>query len=492
MILVLSIASSVSVSGGDVAPRIVDGTQVPESTFPTVGRVKIVESLGDFDEVSMSTGTLIAPSFVITAAHSVRSAQFGRLFTDPKNITFTLGGVDYAVTRYFVHPTEQNGIIINQEGFLDISILQLATAVPGVTPSPIMRQPPTVGSQMIIAGYGLTGSGLKGFDPKHQTFPPQGSIQFGQAPLETLTPTLIEWTFKQVAPPNNESDTAPGDSGGPAFIVVGGQNVLVGVTSGGNSPTSAFGDQPFDTRVDIATDWIDSIISGKSEFTSPPTATPPAAKAKTLITFTAAAGTDQIAWDFGDGSNSPAGAGTAKHAYIASGTYLVAATAISSNGNTATQTLSITIGDFLGHAAGDIVSGLKLPKKQFTIPSAAGLNARRTPGSSTTITFFHPDFVSTFLDFNKSVVRILIANQELFSIVNNTEIFRNTKFKVNTTKGTITFSSKQESVGPVFADAVGTQSGPVKIPVTLSVNGVLYSDIFTFNVVAKGSKVTGK
>src|SRR5262249_19212817 len=132
-----------------------DGTQVAESTFPNVGRVKVVESLGAFDEVSMSTGTLIAPGFVITAAHSVRSSQFGKLFTDPKNITFNLGGTDYPIAKYFVHPTEQNGIIINKEGFLDISILQLATPVAGVTPSPIMRTPPAVGSQMIIAGYGL-------------------------------------------------------------------------------------------------------------------------------------------------------------------------------------------------------------------------------------------------------------------------------------------------------------------------------------------------
>src|SRR5579862_1958656 len=87
----------ISAFSADAKPRIIDGTQVAESTFPTVGKVTVVESLGNFEEVSTSSGTLIAPGFVITAAHSVRSALFGQLFTDPKNITFTLGGVDYTV-----------------------------------------------------------------------------------------------------------------------------------------------------------------------------------------------------------------------------------------------------------------------------------------------------------------------------------------------------------------------------------------------------------
>lgn len=475
----------------EAVPRIIDGTEVPEATFPSVGRVKIVESLGNFDEVSTSTGTLIAPSFVITAGHSVRSSLFGKLFTDPKNITFNLGGTDYAVTKYFVHPTEQNGIIINQEGFLDISILQLAQPVPNITPSTILRQPPVQGTTMIIAGYGLTGSGLKGFDPKHETFPPKGSIQFGQAPLETLTPTLIKWNFKPTTPAI--SDTAPGDSGGPAFIVVNGDNVLAGVTSGGNNPTSAFGDQPFDTRVDIATDWIDSIVNGTPDFTSPPTATPPAAGPDQSVTFSAAAGTNSIAWDFGDGSTSPAGGGTALHAFSVAGTYLVAATAITTNGNiVATESLSITIGAFRNHSAGDVVSGLQLIKKQFTIPSAAGLDAKKVPSSSIALTFVHPDFLASFSDFDKAVIRILIANQELFSIVNNTEFFRKTKFKVDTKKGAISFSTKKDSSGAVFANAIGSQTGGVKIPITLSINGVIYSGVYTFNVTSRGTRVTGK
>lgn len=480
--------------GQDTVPRIIDGVAVPESSFPSVGHVKIVENLGNFQEVSQSTGTLIAPGFVLTAAHSVRSTIFGKLFTDPRNITFTIGGTDYAVTSYFVHPTEQNGIVINHEGFLDLSILQLAQPVTTIAPSSILRHPPAQGSELILAGFGLIGSGAKGFNPRNEMFPPAGTIETGQAPLEILTPTLIQWNFKPVPPPNNESNTAPGDSGGPAFIAFNGINVVVGVTSGGTNPTSAFGDQPFDTRVDIATDWIDSIVNGRPDFTSFPTAVPPSAAPNQSVAFTAAAGSASISWDFGDGTTSPAGDGSAMHSFAAAGTYLVAATALTTNGNTSVETLTIAIGAFGPHAAGDSVAGTKLTRKQFSIPSPAGIDSKKSPNSSVALTFVHPDFAASFLDFNKAAIRILVGNQELISLNYNVDFFQGIKLKVDEKKGAIIFTNKLPSAGPVIADALGSLNGAasVEIPIILSVNGVLYPGLYPFAVVEKGTRVTGK
>jgi hypothetical protein len=484
------VLSFVSALAGEAVPRIIDGTQVPESTFPNVCQVTVMEPLGNFVEVSSSTGILIAPNFVITAAHSVRAALFGRLFTDPKNITVTIGGADHAVTKYFVHPSQQNGIIINHEGFLDISILQLSQPVTGITPAPIQRTPPVQGSQLTLVGFGLTGTGAKGFNPKNEQFPAKGSVETGTAPVEILTPTLIKWNFQPENPPI--SDTAPGDSGGPAFISTAGQNVLAGITSGGNNPTSAFGDQAFDTRVDIATNWIDTIINGTPDFDMLPVASPTGTAPNQSITFAASAGSSVISWDFGDGNTSPAGGGTVMHSFSAPGTYLVAASAMSSNGNVSTDSVTVTVGSFLNHAAGDIVTGMSMSKKSFSIPSPTGIDSKKSPKTSINFTFVHPDFTSaTALD--KAAIRILVANQELISFINNVEIFQGTNFKVNTKKGTLTFTSKLDSSAPVIADALGAPiNGPAKIPITVSINGVLYSGTFTFLVSSKGTKVTGK
>src|SRR5206468_2811748 len=68
-----------------------------------------------------------------------------------------------------------------------------------------------------------------------------------------------------------ESNTAPGDSGGPAYLHVNGTYYVAGVTSGGDRDDSAIGDHSFDTRVDAYAAWIDSIVGT----TTPPPPPPP-------------------------------------------------------------------------------------------------------------------------------------------------------------------------------------------------------------------------
>ncbi len=66
--------------------RIIDGTLVPESQFPTVGRI------GSNGEADSCTGTLIAPRFVLLAAHCVNAQAAGSLAFGQKDGIFVLGG----------------------------------------------------------------------------------------------------------------------------------------------------------------------------------------------------------------------------------------------------------------------------------------------------------------------------------------------------------------------------------------------------------------
>lgn len=82
-------------------------------------------------------------------------------------------------------------------------------------------------------------------------------LRVGETELEWVSSIMIGWQFDG----NGESNTATGDSGGPAFVERDGELLIAGVTSGGTqddwwNP----GDDSFDTRVEAFADWIDSII----------------------------------------------------------------------------------------------------------------------------------------------------------------------------------------------------------------------------------------
>jgi len=79
------------------------------------------------------------------------------------------------------------------------------------------------------------------------------------------------WNFDN----HQESNTAPGDSGGPAFVTVDGVRYVAGVTSGGEGRVHSLGDVSFDTRVDVFASWIDSIVGNAAPApNSSPTPTP--------------------------------------------------------------------------------------------------------------------------------------------------------------------------------------------------------------------------
>jgi hypothetical protein len=123
--------------------------------------------------------------------------------------------------------------------------------VVGVEPSPIYRQAPTIGATLTLVGFGAGGDGANGHDGTY------GVKRVGTTPIDAVKSTLIEWFFTN----SSESNTAPGDSGGPAFIRTGGVYYVAGVTSGGYRPDAAFGDQSFDTRVDAYASWIDYLAA---------------------------------------------------------------------------------------------------------------------------------------------------------------------------------------------------------------------------------------
>ncbi len=354
-----------------VHPRIIDGTLVPESQFPTVGKI------GSIGSPDFCTGTLFAPRFVLCACHCVNNQSPGSFSFGQNQGLFTLGGKTYHTQHVYVNPTYAGDNSQQQEGAIDLSIFELDTDVKGVTPSPLYRKTPTVGTLLTLAGYGELGTGAGGAT---SAVPPKGKIATGKTPIDVVTGTFIEWNFDNVPPPNQESNTAPGDSGGPQFITENGVMYVASVTSGGEKSNASFGDFSYNTRVDIATPWIDSITGGEPVAGDhAPVLSPIAASAfgflpGTPVTFSATASdadndTLQYHWIFGDGTEDLNGTPSESLTFISEGDYLVQLVVSDMKGGSAGQFISV--GALASDTSIATLTMATVGKKSFSIDFSA-------------------------------------------------------------------------------------------------------------------------
>lgn len=322
VLVVLVFIRAFGVSADEAAhSRIFDGTNAPIETYPFVARVLAPD---------VGSGTLIAPGFVLTAAHLVGATQ------PASQISVEINHRTYAVSAFYIHPSF---IKQGKEGSHDSCLLKLASPVLDVTPIPILRTAPVVGQSGTIFGFGFQGDGATA---ANGVYPAVGTVNAAPMTIEQITPTFLSWTFK-----SGMGGLGNGDSGGPLLMNVAGLN-YVAATASSVEGGSAYGGVEFESRVDVVADWIDSIVGGAPSAPPPsgvnsppailsgPTADKTVAFVGTDIAFSVTASDPNgdaisISWDFGDGTSGVGAALT--HSFNSPGTFQVAVT-VADNGST--------------------------------------------------------------------------------------------------------------------------------------------------------------
>jgi hypothetical protein len=191
----------------------------PDSDYVALGNDPAFAAVGTFTANLTGCGTLIAPDWVLTAAHLILGAHSG---------TFTLDGTAYSAAQIITDPNWDG----NPSDGNDFALVQLSSSLTPIPP-PLYTGSTLLGQTATFVGYGFTGTGLTGYrtlDGQKRGF--QDVVDVNNANFGN-TALVFGATFQ--SPANNalplEGCVAPGDSGGGVFVSDGSQYYLAGVIS---------------------------------------------------------------------------------------------------------------------------------------------------------------------------------------------------------------------------------------------------------------------
>jgi hypothetical protein len=237
-----------------------------DSLYRTLGSSTPYDSVGRFVGTTtrsgfLASGTLVAPEWVLTAAHVVDNAQ---------SLSFTIGGQTYQADRKIVYPG-WNGNLWSGN---DIGLVHLVKAVDNIKPAHLYTGSSELNRADTVVGFGKTGTGNSG-DTKSDGLKRGAQNVISQIENKRLLVADFANPLPAGAVPLGythalplEGLIAPGDSGGGLFITTASGTFLAGVNSFVGSefglPRSVYGNFSGHTRVSAFSDWIEARIRGEN------------------------------------------------------------------------------------------------------------------------------------------------------------------------------------------------------------------------------------
>jgi hypothetical protein len=197
-------------------------------------------------------GVLIAPRWVLTAAHRAKALQEMKAL--PK---LRFADRDYEIQAMFPHADWKKG------GPGDVALILLKEPVRGVEPTRPYRDPDESGKTVVIVGHGLTGT-LGG-----KPLPREKWDRRKRAAINTVdrvTPRVLGLQIKKAEDASDlQGAAAPGDSGGPAYIQVGDALFVAGIgyatdDTHADGIIGNTGDWQLYTRVSAFVPWIEAVM----------------------------------------------------------------------------------------------------------------------------------------------------------------------------------------------------------------------------------------
>lgn len=160
--------------------------------------------------------TLIAPDWAITAGHCTEAPRIQEGLAGG-GYAVQIGGAENTIDRIVRHPRS------------DVALVHLARPMANARPAQLYAGADEVGQVVNLLGWGDTGTGQTGVTG------PDGQFRLARNKVDRAEGDIISWTFS--APNLADGDVVdlegvagPGDSGGPAFVIIQGEMVLLGVS----------------------------------------------------------------------------------------------------------------------------------------------------------------------------------------------------------------------------------------------------------------------
>ncbi len=197
-------------------------------------------------------GVLIAPRWVLTAAHIAKALQ--QVKPMPKLV---FAGRGHEIESVFIHPDWNGGAPA------DLALVLLRGPVKAIAPTPIYRASDEAGKPVVIVGHGYTGRiGEKPLAGNRWDRRKRAAINT----VDRVAPRTLELHIKGGDDASDLQGAAtPGDGGGPAFIETP-EGLFVAGIGCATEDTNAdgivgnVGDQEIYARVSAFAAWIEAAM----------------------------------------------------------------------------------------------------------------------------------------------------------------------------------------------------------------------------------------